>query len=124
MIDGDQGCHDLDDEFQPGRQRHDVVDDAHDDDDHRAQQDALHHPADIGKQHDAEDEAQKYGQAAQARIGVLCIRRPSFGTSMAPTRWAKDLTIGVEAKLMTNAAATAKPTCTNKLVSISVPTTI
>ena len=40
-------------------------------------------------------------------IGTLCIRRASLGTSMAPTRQAKDLTIGVARKLTISATASA-----------------
>ena len=54
-------------------------------------------------------------------IGCVCILRPSFGTSIAPTRVAKDLTIGVAAKLMINDAAIARPTGMKSSFNIIAP---
>ena len=55
-------------------------------------------------------------------MGWLCIRRPSLGTSTAPTRKARERTTGVEIRATTAAAsraAAAVPTTESSMVMVN-----
>ena len=69
------------------------------------------HPPHLGvqvqKEQDAEQEAQEDGQSAMRGMGWSCMRRPSLGTSTAPTRKARERTTGVVIKATTAAANSA-----------------
>ena len=67
----DQCGADLHDKLDPCVQAHNVVNDAQNDDDHRAEQNPLKLPVDIRKQKDAENKAQKDGKPAQTGDGLF-----------------------------------------------------